>query len=162
MFRGKIVWKGIVYSILMTLAKGFVSVVIYFEYFKKSWLEKLSRLRHHRTRNVAMRLIPSTQHNTPQTEPRPSGPPNAVALLLGFAMITRGEIGFLIASLSQSSGTLSLQHRDGSVLEIPGEELFLVIIWAVVLCTIVGPVAVGFIVRRLKKGHSDPRYTGWL
>ncbi|KAA8575132.1 hypothetical protein EYC84_004340 [Monilinia fructicola] len=37
MFKGSIVWRGIVYSILMIFAKGLVSLVIYSEYFIKSW-----------------------------------------------------------------------------------------------------------------------------
>jgi len=76
-------------------------------------------------------------------------------------MIARGEIGFLIASLSQSSGTLTLKKKDGSDAQGSGEEIFLVIVWAVVLCTIVGPVGVGIIVRRLRQ--RDPAaYRGWL
>lgn len=82
-------------------------------------------------------------------------------MLVGFAMIARGEIGFLIASLSQSSGTLTLRKRDGSDSQSSGEEIFLVIVWAVVLCTIAGPVGVGIIVRRIRQ--RDPAaYSGWL
>jgi len=83
-------------------------------------------------------------------------PPHAQALIVAFAMVARGEIGYLIASLSQSSGTLQLQHRDGTGVEENGEEIFLVIIWAVTLCTIAGPVSVGILVRRLKARPSDP------
>jgi hypothetical protein len=45
MFTGSIIWKGIVYSILMVIAKGLVSSVIYFEYFLKVWKEKWLRSR---------------------------------------------------------------------------------------------------------------------
>jgi len=64
-------------------------------------------------------------------------------------MTARGEIGFLIASLSQSSGNLSLKSKEGTAV-VDGEEVFLVVICAVMICTIVGPVAVGVIVRRLR------------
>jgi hypothetical protein len=51
-----------------------------------------------------------------------------MALLVGLAMVARGEIGFLIASLSQSSGTLTLKHRDETSTKSSGEEIFLVIV----------------------------------
>lgn len=73
-----------------------------------------------------------------------------MALLVAFAMVARGEIGFLIASLSQSSGTLTLRWKESSEKIASGEEIFLVIIWAVVICTIVGPLGVGIIVRRMR------------
>ncbi|APA09672.1 hypothetical protein sscle_05g044420 [Sclerotinia sclerotiorum 1980 UF-70] len=37
MFNASTVWEGIVYSILMIIAKGLVSLVMYSEYFIKSW-----------------------------------------------------------------------------------------------------------------------------
>jgi hypothetical protein len=166
MFQGSIVWKGIVYSVLMTVAKGLVCLVIYYEYFSK-WLRSrkkpiITRI----TRNIPLRRISRPSPETSQieaveAEQIPSGPPHTIALLVGFAMIARGEIGFLITSLSQSSGTLALKKRDGSDARTSGEEIFLVIVWAVVLCTIAGPVGVGINVRRLRQ--RDPiTYRGWL
>jgi Kef-type K+ transport system membrane component KefB len=91
-------------------------------------------------------------------------PPHAIALLVGFAMISRGEIGFLIASLSQSSGTLTLRQQNGSGSGTisSGEEIFLVIVWAVVICTIAGPIGVGIVVRNLRRGENSARYVGWI
>jgi hypothetical protein len=71
---------------------------------------------------------PSTEHGSFQA-----------ALLLSVAMTTRGEIGFLIAAVAQSSGIL-----------VP-TDIYLVVMWAIVLCTLAGPVGVGIIVRRLAK-----------
>ena len=166
MFQGSIVWKGIVYAILMTAAKGLVCLVIYYEYFSK-WLSTSKKPMIARTtRHIPLRLT-SRPHPEPtraieaEVEQIPSNPPHAIAMLVGFAMTARGEIGFLIASLSQSSGTLILKDRDGSDVQSSGEEIFLVIVWAVVLCTIVGPVGVGVIVRRLRQ-HDPAVYTGWL
>lgn len=167
MFTGSIVWKGLVYSILMILAKGLVSTVIYTEYFIKIWMEKKPSIRwrpktsqpnpNQLTMNPPSSTAPNsaTQHSVQL----PAGPPHSIALLVGLAMIARGEVGFLIASLSQSSGTLTLRPRDGSNTESSGEEIFLVIVWAVVLCTITGPLGVGIIVKRLRLGN---RYTTWL
>jgi Kef-type K+ transport system membrane component KefB len=152
MFQGSIVWKGIVYSTLMILGKGLVSIVIYFDYFIK-WF-------------TTRKPSPPRQTTTPNpgVDPQPTSkkPPHAIALLVGFAMISRGEIGFLIASLSQSSGTLTLRQRNGSGTISSGEEIFLVIVWAVVICTIAGPIGVGIIVRRLRKGDNSARFRGWI
>lgn len=63
-------------------------------------------------------------------------------------MITRGEIGFLIASLAESQGifaSTSSNERGGS------SRIYLVVIWAITLCTIIGPITMGSIVRRVKK-----------
>lgn len=135
---GSIVWKGIVYSILMIVAKGLVSFVIYFEYSITTW---------HKNKNIPSDRMTSQQPESSTAET--TRPPHIEALLVGSAMVARGEIGFLIASLSQSSGTLLLKNRQNTAIA-SGEAVFLVIIWAVVICTIAGPVAVGILVRRLK------------
>ena len=149
-------WKGILYSILMILAKGLVSTIIYFDYFIK-WFTT-------RKPSPPRQTAPTTTTSNPRVDPQPMSkkPPHAIALLVGFAMISRGEIGFLIASLSQSSGTLTLRQRNGSGTTSSGEEIFLVIVWAVVICTIAGPIGVGIIVRRLRKGDNSARYVGWI
>ena len=64
------------------------------------------------------------------------------AAILGSAMVARGEIGFLVSSLAASNGIF-----------VPSENLadvFLIVTWAIVLCTILGPVAVGLLVKKLK------------
>ncbi|KAK5017925.1 hypothetical protein LTR39_001275 [Cryomyces antarcticus] len=60
------------------------------------------------------------------------------AAILGSAMVARGEVGFLISSTAQSNGVL-------------GSEVFLVATWAIVLCTILGPISVGLLVGRVKR-----------
>lgn len=65
-------------------------------------------------------------------------------------MMARGEIGFLIAALAESTGIFASQN--GSVArEDSGSDIYLVVTWAVVLCTIIGPVSVGLLVKRVKK-----------
>ena len=165
MFTGSIIWKGFIYSILMIIAKGLVSIVIYFEYFLKVWKEKLLRFRRRTKKTSSSRSGPEqirfdslptpnpSQESTPDPE-LATGIPHSMALLVGLAMVARGEIGFLIASLSQSSGTLILKHRDETSTKYFGEEIFLVIVWAVVICTIVGPLGVGIIVRLMRTSPS--------
>lgn len=71
------------------------------------------------------------------------------ALLLGMAMTTRGEIGFLIAAVAQTAGVIS------------PEEVYLVINWGIVLCTLIGPIGVGIIARRIKKVGKEEVLGGW-
>lgn len=61
--------------------------------------------------------------------------------------MARGEIGFLIAALAESTGIFASQ--DDSV--DSGSEIYLVVVWAVFLCTVIGPVSVGLLVRRVKR-----------
>lgn len=138
MFRGSIVWKGIVYAILMALAKMAVALVIYFDVFVRLRVLKKST------------ALPTTTAAFPSPEDcLPQETTHQTALIIACAMVARGEIGYLIASLAQSSKTLKLKAKGRG--EVENEDIFLVIVWAVTLCTIGGPVAVGTIVRRMKK-----------
>lgn len=77
-------------------------------------------------------------------------------------MVARGEIGYLIASLAETDGIFSSsssQQQNGG-----SSELYLVVIWAITLCTIIGPICVGTLVKRVKtlqtrrvnSGGEDP------
>src|SRR6266487_4260126 len=120
MFRGSIIWKGILYAVLMAIAKAAVSVVVYCEYFIQEWKRKSK----------------SASRRQPGVDLAVNDIPNFQAMMTASAMVARGEIGFLIASLSESSGTLTLQQGGISVKGSTGDDVFLVIVWAVVLCTI--------------------------
>jgi hypothetical protein len=162
MFTGSLIWKGILYALLMVVAKGLVSLVIYAEYLMRRFQSGRPTILSRRSKGTvpnyhqdhltpSIQLQPLSDQESQTSDEAPSKPPHLMALLVGFAMIARGEIGFLIASLSQSSGTLTL--RD-SVLTDNGsssDEILLVIIWAVVLCTIIGPIGVGIVVKRLQR-----------
>jgi hypothetical protein len=156
MFSGQIVWKGIVYSILMVIAKGAVSLVIYSDYLIRAWQARRRSRASSRGINIPLRSVPTLQipnnaRGNVSAAQEKINPPHTDAMLVGFAMIARGEIGFLIASLSQSSGTLTFKDSSGG----GGEAIFLVIVWAVILCTIIGPVAVGIIVRMKHRRSID-------
>ncbi|GAA5914680.1 hypothetical protein JCM6882_003600 [Rhodosporidiobolus microsporus] len=66
------------------------------------------------------------------------------ACFLGFALVARGEIGVLILQVAYTSAA-EASDPSASVLS---EEPYLLGIWAVALCTIVGPVAFGAVTRR--------------
>ena len=82
------------------------------------------------------------------------------AAILGSAMIARGEIGFLISAIAESSGVYGATTTGQS------SELFLVVTWAILLNTILGPVTVGVLVKRVRRlqelersketGRDDP------
>ncbi|PSN58682.1 hypothetical protein BS50DRAFT_566557 [Corynespora cassiicola Philippines] len=167
MFRGTIVWKGIVYAILMAFAKfvcGF-------------WLVRFSTMagKTNVSRTLARLKLPSVPHfwrgSAPKTtETRPDHPvemtsSNALSrqtrnspnpqkpfslhppLILALAMCARGEIGFLISGVAESNGIFS-SPDDASP---DSSDIFLVVTWAIVLCTIIGPLGVGLSVRRVRK-----------
>ena len=67
--------------------------------------------------------------------------------MLGSAMTARGEIGFLISALADSNGIF--EQEDGST------QIFLVVAWAILLCTIVGPLSIGVLARRVKKLEKE-------
>jgi hypothetical protein len=61
-------------------------------------------------------------------------------------MTARGEIGFLISSIAESNGVYSTSQTKGK-----SSDNFLVVTWAIMLCTILGPLAVGILVKRVRQ-----------
>ncbi|TDZ27886.1 Cation/H(+) antiporter 17 [Colletotrichum spinosum] len=190
MFSGPIVWRGIVYTILMVVSKLLCGVwLLSFA----SPLQTVQRIvkKTSGTRKQAKKLAPGAQCAGPvsdaapnssetSTQPQPqneqgnqhqdvalqpldiqrpgASPKNASlqpempisvypACILGFAMVARGEIGFLISALAESTGIFS----GGSGSPAQPSELFLIVTWAISLCTIVGPICVGLLVNRVKR-----------
>ncbi|KAI5795407.1 sodium/hydrogen exchanger family protein [Peziza echinospora] len=70
-------------------------------------------------------------------------------LILGLAMVARGEIGFLIAAVAQSKGIFSTDSDFNTA--DSGQDLYIIVIWAIVICTLLGPIAVGLMVGRVKR-----------
>jgi hypothetical protein len=63
-------------------------------------------------------------------------------------MVSRGEIGFLISSVAEANGVFG---------EGGNSEEFLVVTWAILLCTLIGPVTVGLLVKRVKRLQQAER-----
>jgi Kef-type K+ transport system membrane component KefB len=75
--------------------------------------------------------------------------------ILGLAMVARGEVGYLIASIAESQGIFSSgSSSEGS------SDIYLVVIWAISLCTLIGPILVGTLVRRVKKLQQSRKDSG--
>lgn len=151
MFDGDIVWRGIIYTILMLLGKLLTGL----------WLVRFD------IRLPSISIIPSScspwswlknKHHPTTQEPKQTSSSSSPSLLkprslyppsiLGSAMVARGEIGFLISSLAESNG-IFVQPSSSS--EQGASRIYLVVTWAIVLCTVIGPITVGSLVRRVKR-----------
>ncbi|KUL89696.1 hypothetical protein ZTR_00476 [Talaromyces verruculosus] len=216
MFRGNIVWRGIVYAIFMVFGKLVTGLWLIrfssspvcgliripkkvFSYAslactgnrgkskeqgtlssEKSTRRKSTAVADSSQNNAARSSVepvrsttrditaeqatasPPRNGSTPSSSSQVSLSPKPKSLyppaILGLAMIARGEIGYLIASLAQSQGIFNDDTADGS------SDIYLVVIWAISICTLVGPIAVGTLTRRVKKlqairvnaGGEDP------
>ncbi|KAF2397930.1 hypothetical protein EJ06DRAFT_539330 [Trichodelitschia bisporula] len=107
LWSGRAVWRGVVYALLMVIGKVLVGTVI------PLW----DVLRHKGTlrERTSGTLWPS--------------------VLLGGAMVARGEIGLLIIQIGFNKTAYLSQ------------DALITAIWAILLNTVIGPVAVGFLVK---------------
>lgn len=64
-----------------------------------------------------------------------------------------------IAALAESIGIFASQN-ESVALEDSGSKIDIVVIWTIVLCTIIGPVSVVFLIRRVKKLQLQRRDHG--
>ncbi|KAF2795772.1 hypothetical protein K505DRAFT_323808, partial [Melanomma pulvis-pyrius CBS 109.77] len=172
MFSGDIVWRGIVYAMLMTLGKlvcglwlvrfsvgpvkygllGVMSKVklLPFPYLwgKTSTSPRTARMSNEfKSERGTPGVQPSAAStNEPSHTPSPPHPFSLQpSLILALAMTARGEIGFLISAVAESGGVFASATDRGSE-----SDIFLVVTWAIVLCTIIGPLGAGFCVRRVR------------
>lgn len=194
LFHGSIVWRGIVYTVLMILGKlltglwlaRFSTVTLAFPAFSNiSWLtwccwlprtskptkckslhkkgtssSKATDASH--TRGADTTMIALRPQRVEEEHVSLAGPlvdrrtrmPKPLSLypasIIGAAMVSRGEIGFLIASVAESSGIFTNQSPSTAIDRSGNSEIFLIVVWAITLCTIIGPVTVGALVRRVR------------
>lgn len=217
MFRGNVVWRGIIYSLLMIFGKMITGLWLvrfsfhpFFSFFnstktllsrfrlfcsptmtKKQKREKgqiaqssavlQSDVRTEASHNnTARNRIPNSADAIQETgsgEETPGQPEvheaeeinssqrSAISFpekpkslyppsILGLAMVARGEVGYLIASLAQSQGMFSQGPSSET------SEIYFVIIWAISICTLVGPICVGTLVKRVKRLQNDRGNSG--
>lgn len=141
LWKPSIIWKGIVYSILMCIGKATTGLCILF--WPSSTAPSIPSQPESMRQNTDVPRSGSTLQTaaipplpTAQPKPKPSARrkiPVYPALFLSLAMIARGEIALLIAQIGRAG---------------LGEEPFLVVMWAAVVCTLVGPLGTGWLVRR--------------
>ncbi|KAI0308923.1 Sodium/hydrogen exchanger family-domain-containing protein [Amylostereum chailletii] len=122
----RVVWQGFVYAMLMALAK----------FSAGAWWV----VWRHPTPDPTERLLTGAGRAR-EPSPRVRG-----ALFLGTALIARGEIALLVASLARS---LLDKNPAGSGEQ---EELYAVVMWAVLACTVGGAVGVGVLAKEAAIG----------
>ncbi|KAK9452647.1 Sodium/hydrogen exchanger family-domain-containing protein [Dipodascopsis uninucleata] len=168
MFEGTILWKGFVYFILMTLAKMFTGLWLldpglseFLENPKKSFLIWFTKwycafrilagspnMLIQRARDTVEMGRYLSYSGASDLRNNSKALSNAAiiypSLLLSTAMVARGEIGLLVASVAMSSGIFD-----------NNEDIFLIVIWSILLCTIVAPICVGYLIARIKKGSIE-------
>lgn len=97
---------------------------------------------------------PSSNPISPLKHPKMSKPLSLYpAAMLGTAMTARGEIGFLISSLAETTGVFAASNKKTS----GSSEIYLVVTWAIVLCTIIGPLGIGTLVKRVRRLQEERR-----
>ncbi|KAK5086733.1 hypothetical protein LTS08_007146 [Lithohypha guttulata] len=132
LWTGDAIWRGVVYTLVMLVGKLLVGTwVLAWQFFSTP-------------KDDEKQLITSNSRSGEKnSDSRMSGSLEP-ALLLGFAMVARGEIGLLIVQIG---------YNDTSYVSEAG---FLTAIWAILLNTIIGPVVVGLLVKyfgkRISKG----------
>ncbi|KAF2811439.1 Sodium/hydrogen exchanger [Mytilinidion resinicola] len=166
LFASRILWRGIVYTIIMTIAKmvcGLWLVRIPWSAFVPSKLRafklksKFPSLPHlwgkrEKTTTPPAASTPVAQSPQRATSPSvPPTPPKPLSLyppaILSLAMVARGEIGFLVSALAESKGVFS----PTSLPQDYPTDIFLITTLAIFLCTLVSPLCVGLLVRRVKR-----------
>lgn len=133
LWTGNAIWKGVVYTLLMLVGKFMVGI----------WIPAWQIF--DRKRNDEKQLTTSTSSSNESLVSRLEGSLEP-GLLLGFAMVARGEIGLLIVQIGYNN--TSYVSDDG----------FLTAIWAILLNTILGPIAVGLLVKYRGKRISEGRW----
>lgn len=119
MWAGEVIWKGIVFSILMVLGKLIVGLCIpLWDIAAAASRGQVSRLSQ---KTLGCKSVLASTW--------------APATLLGTAMVARGEIGLLIIQIGLN--------------ETPylGRKAFVIAVWAIVLNTIIGPMSAGFLIK---------------
>ncbi|KAK3698982.1 hypothetical protein LTR37_016673 [Vermiconidia calcicola] len=142
LWTGSAIWHGVVYTLLMLIGKFLVGIWI------PIWalVEKPSRSQTTKTEaNTVESASPTLENGEVQTGSIPNernaiGATISPGVLLGLAMVARGEIGLLIVEIGYNNTDYVSQAG------------FLTAIWAILLNTILGPIGVGLLVKH--KGEA--------
>ncbi|KAJ4263096.1 hypothetical protein NW762_006714 [Fusarium torreyae] len=192
LFSGPIVWRGIIYTVLMAISKLACGLwLVSFTNLFRVLAHLVQRLTP-KFKKSSKILVPGAQctDNSPLADSRDEGntaqpgeerdavpleplpdanatqvsaqvrnstpkPEKSLSLypacIVGIGMVARGEIGYLISALAESKGIFG-QPPDGQP-----SELFLIVTWAISLCTVIGPISVGLIVNRVRRLENGSR-----
>lgn len=144
LWTGSAIWHGVVYTLLMLIAKVSRRYLWLFAYANNElqvivgiWVPLWDVLTKKKTRDVATSSLSKAV------------PP---AALLGAAMVARGEIGLLIVEIGYNSTPYV------------SDAGFYTAVWAILLNTIIGPMVVGILIKfrgkEIGTGHWGIQETG--
>ncbi|KAL4997407.1 Cation/H+ exchanger [Aspergillus recurvatus] len=140
LWTGKRIWRGIVFTLLMVFAKFIVGVwVPLWQALFRSKFEKPCRPPNPPNQSGRQRDEEAERETGDASNEKPASDGTVTiwlsGLLLGSAMVARGEIGLLI---------IEIGYNETSYVS---QEGFITGVWAILLNTIIGPVTVGLLVK---------------
>ncbi|KAF8826445.1 hypothetical protein HHX47_DHR5000401 [Lentinula edodes] len=128
----RVVWRGFVYALLMAGAKALTGFWLFipptfltFQTICPTW----------RIRNRHRQSIPNPLEELLMS-------PMRSAIFVGLAMIARGEIALIISQIARP------------ILTQVSQELYAIVIWAILLDTVIGAVGVGIVLRQNPKASG--------
>lgn len=134
LWSGKAIWRGIVFTLLMVAGKLLVGMWIpIWEVFKPGSQDEQQQFPSDEVSGIDP--VGQEQRTAKSRYGRRVKSAMEPALLLGMAMVARGEIGLLIIEIGYNN--TSYVSQDG----------FITAIWGIVLNTILGPIGVGLLVK---------------
>ncbi|KAE8155329.1 Cation/H+ exchanger [Aspergillus avenaceus] len=125
LWTGKRIWRGVLFTLLMVVAKFVVG----------AWVPLWQMLTMRKPKSDEASEEACSAGNRPEKRPGENKTTLLSGLLLGSAMVARGEIGLLIIEIGYNSTSYVSQ------------EGFITGVWAILLNTIIGPVTVGILVK---------------
>ncbi|GAA5950595.1 hypothetical protein JCM21900_002518 [Sporobolomyces salmonicolor] len=163
LWTGRVAWRGIVYALLMALGKVLAGAPILAVDLLRSDGARTAGEGEGRSRAEGVAAEGTAAPSNTEAEkaasprsrsPAQDGPAHArdgwrgsklreslpAAGFLGVALVARGEIGILVLQVAYDTSSASSSP-------VLSTEPYLVAIWAVALCTIVGPVAFSALVK---------------
>ena len=136
LWTGEAIWKGVVYTLLMLVSKFIVGLwVPIWSVVKHDQKKADEELQQHSAAGGGYPLEKTL--SSPNSPSRKAALKSSIspALLLGMAMVARGEIGLLIVEIGYNN--TPYVSSDG----------FITAIWAILLNTIIGPIFVGVLIK---------------
>lgn len=181
MWSGQVLWKGAVFSLVMFLAKFILGPMVVFmdalwirlfqppvlsvnKDAETATMEQSQAIQSPQTFTTEVSLEPPpvsplSNYSTLNPEKLSEGPKSLwksffspVAVFFGMGLVARGEVCIMMIQLAHGYG------NDGERKMID-TELFLVSMWAIIVCTVVGPLLMSLWVRRT--WHKVIQDTRW-
>ena len=169
-----VVWRGILYSLLMVAAKFAVGIWMVIWPERRPAETETNRMENRRPRSrgatasniahqpdIPLEAAPhaiqtGSPSNTGLDSPsQPAMSRTRSAFLLGVAMVARGEIALIVAQLARPL-LLSDQGGAGGS-SVTESEPFAVVIWAILISTVGGAIGVGIVLRTRKGADGSPQ-----